>query len=135
MKKLTYGQQAKLFSALAHPARLRILDILADGEACVCHLSAALHQRQAYVSQQLARLKDAGLIVDRKDGLYVYYGLADTGIVPMLDEARQFLARRSGGPLPQPEEPPHAEDACPCPRCQEARTGLPRRMAALEEAG
>ena len=45
-----YDQQAALFKALAHPARLRILDLLAQDEACVCHLTAALGQRQPYVS-------------------------------------------------------------------------------------
>jgi ArsR family transcriptional regulator len=136
MSELTYVRQAELFSALAHPVRLQILDILADGEACVCHLSAALHQRQAYMSQQLARLKEAGLIVDKKDGLYVYYDLADTSIVQMLDEARQILARTTGDEsLRQPEPPPRADSACPCPKCQAARNPLPRPRAALEVAG
>jgi len=125
MRNLTYVQQAELFSALAHPARLRILDILADGEACVCHLSAALHQRQAYVSQQLARLREAELIVDKKDGLYVYYGLADAGIVELLREARQEMACTSGHTLSlQPEPAPETDQECPCPKCQAARAAL-----------
>ena len=120
MKELTYAQQAQLFGALAHPARLRILDILADGEACVCHLSAALHHRQAYVSQQLARLKEAELIVDKKDGLYVYYCLADTGIADLLRAARQTAARLANEESPvEPEPPPHGGKKCPCPRCQD----------------
>lgn len=42
-----YTQQAELIRALVHPTRLRILDILAQGgECCVCHLTAALEQRQ-----------------------------------------------------------------------------------------
>ena len=58
MSEEMYQRQAELFSLLSHPVRLRILDILAQGEACVCHLCAALDQRQAYMSQQLAKLKD-----------------------------------------------------------------------------
>lgn len=136
MKKQTSVRQARLFGALAHPARLRILDILAEGEACVCHLCAALHQRQAYVSQQLARLKEAGLIVDRKEGLYVYYDLADTSIISLLDEAREILALTTGDEsLRQPEPPPHADSACPCPKCQTARDQVPGAMVAPEVAG
>ena len=126
MSKLTYVRQAELFGTLAHPVRLQILDILADGEACVCHLSAALHQRQAYVSQQLARLKEAALIVDRKDGLFVYYNLANAGIMDLLHEARQRLGRMSiGESLLQPEPRPRADKKCPCPKCQAARTLRP----------
>lgn len=122
MKNLTYVQQADLFSALAHPVRLRILDILADGEACVCHLSAALHQKQAYVSQQLARLKESGLIVDKREGLFVYYGLADAGIAELLRAGRQTAVRLTGDEsLLKPELPPPADKKCPCPRCQAAR--------------
>ncbi len=45
--------------AIAHPGRLRILEILGQGEACVCHLTHALGARQPYVSQQLMRLREA----------------------------------------------------------------------------
>jgi DNA-binding transcriptional ArsR family regulator len=122
MNKLTYEQEAQLFSALAHPVRLGILDILAEGEACVCHLSTALHQRQAYTSQQLAKLKEAGLIVDTRDGLFVYYSLANPGIMDVLSEVRQRLGGISvGESLLQPEALPRADKECPCPKCQAER--------------
>jgi len=54
-----YQGQAKILRALAHPVRLRILDILARQEACVCHLEAVLKRPQPYVSQQLAALREA----------------------------------------------------------------------------
>ena len=56
-----YEKQAQVFRALAHPVRLRILDILSKQEACVCHLTAILGQRQPYVSQQLATLRESAL--------------------------------------------------------------------------
>ncbi len=118
----SYRQQAKLFSALSHPVRLRILDILAQGEACVCHLFAALQQRQAYVSQQLAILKEAGLITDRKEGLYVYYRLARADIPRLLGEARLYLASVTGDEsLLHIKVPAYGEIDCPCPRCQAER--------------
>lgn len=133
MGKLTYVQQAQLFGALAHPVRLGILDILAEGEACVCHLSDALHQRQAYMSQQLARLKEAGLIVDTRDGLFVYYHLADQRIVQVLHDARHLLAGMTGTQsFPQPT-PSRGSSTCPCPRCQAARI-VPHEQAAAAVA-
>jgi DNA-binding transcriptional ArsR family regulator len=63
-RKDSYDSQVKLFKALMHPARLAILNVLRTGEACVCHMEAALGYRQAYLSQQLMVLRDAGLVDD-----------------------------------------------------------------------
>ena len=54
-----YTVLAKQLKAMAHPARLQILDMLRHGEICVCHIERALNKRQAYVSQQLMVLRDA----------------------------------------------------------------------------
>jgi len=114
-----YQRQSQFFSALSHPVRLRILDILAQDEACVCHLSAVLQQRQAYVSQQLAILKEAGIITDRKEGLYVYYSLANADVTHLVNQARRYLADLTGDKsLLQVEVPAHGEIDCPCPKCQ-----------------
>jgi ArsR family transcriptional regulator len=119
----SYTKQAAFFGALSHPTRLGILNILVEGESCVCHLSFALQLRQAYVSQQLAILRDAGLITDRKDGLYVYYGLAHSSIVRVLGQARRTLAHIAGAEqVKLPAQPPlRADTECPCPRCQARR--------------
>lgn len=119
MTEETYQRESQFFGMLSHPVRLRILDILAQGEACVCHLTAVLQQRQAYVSQQLAALREAGLIIDRKDGLYVYYSLTNAVIAQVLEEARQFLADVTGdeGFLQVTVVVHRALDCC-CPRCQ-----------------
>jgi len=128
-----YGKQALLFQALSHPVRLRILDILARQEACVCHLTAVLGQRQPYVSQQLAALRDAGLIADRREGTLIYYRLAEEQLVGLLDEAKN-LATLGGQALDFPPIPEGAVANCPCPRCQELSTrgqpGKPEAVAA-----
>ena len=81
----TYDQLAARFKALAHPVRLQILDMLRSGEACVCHMETALGKRQAYISQQLMVLRDAELVDTRKDGLQVFYCLADDITATLLD--------------------------------------------------
>src|SRR5512141_3438781 len=80
-----YETQSNLLKAIAHPTRLAILDILRDGEQCVCHLEATLGLRQAYISQQLMILKDAGLIESRRDGLNLYYRVIKPEIHNVLD--------------------------------------------------
>ena len=79
-----FKENAQLFRILSHPARLQILDILRGGEECVCHIQSLLNKRQAYVSQQLMVLRDAGLVTDRKDGLNVFYRLADPAVADLL---------------------------------------------------
>ncbi len=105
MKKDTHQQVTQLFQILSHPARLRILDELRRDEACVCHLQAVLGRPQAYVSQQLRVLREAGVVVDRKDGQLVYYQLNDPQIAQLLEIVL--------GPAGERTHPPD----CPCPRC------------------
>ena len=103
----------RLFKALMHPARLEILDLLRDGEQCVCHLEAALGLRQAYISQQLSVLRDVGLVQDRRDGWNIYYHVADPQVYAVID-----AARRMTGSGRSPTEPASGKSAsCPCPRC------------------
>ncbi len=106
MKRDCYHQAARLFRLLSHPARLRILGELRRDEACVCHLQAVLGRPQAYVSQQLRVLREAGVVTDHKDGLNVYYRLADRRVERLLEEIL--------GPAGERTVPP----ACPCPRCR-----------------
>jgi ArsR family transcriptional regulator len=66
----------ELYKAFADPVRLRLLNLLADGEVCVCHLHEALELPQSTVSRHLAYLRKRGLVIGRKDGLWVHYRLA-----------------------------------------------------------
>lgn len=100
-----YQQVSELFHLLSHPPRLRILDELRRDEACVCHLQAVLGRPQAYVSQQLRLLREADVVTDRKDGLFVFYRLADRQVERLLEEVL--------GPASERTVP----DDCPCPRC------------------
>ena len=107
--------------ALAHPARLQILEVLrSDGECCVCHIEIILGQRQAYISQQLSRLREAGLVVDRRDGLNVFYSLADESIVRLLEVTRQSakdLASLDGVKLSFRQLEHDESCPCTCPNC------------------
>ena len=71
--------------ALAHEGRLMILCHLAAGERSVTELERLLSQRQAAVSQQLARLRLEGLVDTRRDGKAIYYRLADGNTERMLE--------------------------------------------------
>jgi ArsR family transcriptional regulator len=114
-----FEESAKLFKTLMHPARLEILDILRDGEHCVCHLEAALGYRQAYISQQLSVLREAGLVQDRRDGWNVHYRVAQPQVFALLDVAMTMV-----GGQPSKRKVAHGAELnnCPCPRCAPAET-------------
>ena len=82
--------RAAIFRALAHSVRLQILELLGEQEMCVCDLIAVLHRRQAYVSQQLAVLREAGLVVDRREGSRVFYCLVDDSLADLLAQATRL---------------------------------------------
>ena len=109
-----FEQSAELLKAIAHPERLRLLAALRDGEECVCHLTALLGQRQPYVSQQLAYLRDAGLIGDRKDGLRVYYMIREPRVFQVLDAVAR-LNGNTGGLHARTQK--RTLTRCACPRC------------------
>jgi ArsR family transcriptional regulator len=107
----TFDPPAKLFKALMHPSRLMILETLRDGEQCVCHLEAMLGCRQAYISQHLMVLREAGLVEDRRDGARIFYRVVKPEVFDLVHQAN----RLSG------EKPIHIGQAkannCPCPKC------------------
>jgi len=76
---------AERFKALAEPARLQILSCLRAGEMAVNDLVNETGFGQANVSKHLQLLHTMGFVRRRKDGLFVYYALADKGIVPLSD--------------------------------------------------
>lgn len=70
---------SRTFKALADETRLRILALLMEHELCVCDLIAVLQLPQSTVSRHLAYLKNAGWVDDRREGLWVYYSITDSG--------------------------------------------------------
>ncbi|MFQ5341699.1 MAG: ArsR/SmtB family transcription factor [Anaerolineae bacterium] len=112
-----YRRQTAILKALAHPARLQILDALRAGAQCVCHLEALLGLRQAYVSQQLARLREAGLVVDNKEGLNVFYQVKDPQVFETLDRVRAMTRVTLDVPAPVVMGD-QVIAGCVCPNCR-----------------
>ncbi len=83
--------KAELFKALAHPARIRALEVLAHGERSVSELQPEVGIEPAHLSQQLAVLRRAGLVVTRKEGTTVFYSIKDPQLVELLGAARRLL--------------------------------------------
>ena len=70
-----YSAQALILKALAHPTRLFIVDLLSQGEQCVCVITEKVGADTSTISKHLSLLKNAGIIADEKKGQNVFYSL------------------------------------------------------------
>ena len=111
---LTYIVKVSEYLQVIGPQpRLEILLALGTDEACVCHLEAFLGQRQAYISQHLMALREAGIITARRDGRFVFYRLQNPSLLDLINSAASLAGVPINGlnvgnmPLP----------ACECPNC------------------
>ena len=87
----TYFFEAEVFKALAHPTRIQILQLLRDGERCVCEIVPALKMEQPNVSRHLQILKKEGILSSYKDGLRVIYSVNDPKVFQVLDLCQELL--------------------------------------------
>lgn len=124
-----YETQSDLLKALSHATRLAILDVLRDGEQCVCHIEATLGLRQAYISQQLMILKQAGLLEARRDGLNLYYRVVKPEVFTGLDALKSAT-----GISPRLPKHKHAKVNCPCPKCNAKVDKESLKISLLEES-
>jgi DNA-binding transcriptional ArsR family regulator len=83
--------KADLFKALGHPARVRVLEVLTDGERTVGDLQPLVGIESSHLSQQLAVLRRAGLVVTRRAGPTVVYSLRDPLVAELLAVAKRLL--------------------------------------------
>src|SRR5215207_9806633 len=83
--------KAELFKALGHPARIRALEVLSEGERSVSEMQPLVGIESSHLSQQLGILRRAGLVTTRKDGASVIYSLADPLLAELLAVAKRLL--------------------------------------------
>ena len=93
-KNRLYGQLARLGKALSSPHRLEMLELLAQGERTVDSLATEIGLSLANASQHLQALRQAALVENRKDGLFVYYRLADPDVFDLSKVVRSVAERR-----------------------------------------
>ena len=109
------NRMSQLLQAIAPTARLELLLAIGESEACVCHLEALTGYRQAYISQHLMALRDAGVIAARREGRYMYYRLQDRALLALLASAGE-LCGISPAELARASLPGKVA-SCACPHC------------------
>src|SRR6516165_3733588 len=93
-KMAMYEQFARVGKALANPARLELLDLLAQGERSVEDLAGAAGMKVSNTSAQLRMLAAAGLVTSRRDGVKIHYRLASQQVIAFVAQAQQLAAAR-----------------------------------------
>ena len=83
--------KANVLKALGQPTRLKILELLRNGERCVCEIFPAIKEEQSNVSRHLALMKAAGILASRKQGQMVHYRVRDPQVFKLLDSANALL--------------------------------------------
>lgn len=83
--------KAELFKALSNPARIRVLEVLSEGEHTVGEMQPLVGIESSHLSQQLAVLRRAGLVSSRKEGSNVIYEIKDPLVAELLAVAKEFL--------------------------------------------
>jgi ArsR family transcriptional regulator len=88
-----HEEQAKLVSVLLEPQRIKVLRLLRGGELCVCEIERSLGIPQNLVSHHLRVLREAGLVVARKEGQFVHYSRVEERIRELTATLETLLSR------------------------------------------
>ena len=91
MEKRVLELKAELLKALAQPTRLRILELLRDGEKCICEIVPAINGEQSNVSRHISLMQKSHLVTTRKDGVKVMVKVTDPEIFNILDRVSRVL--------------------------------------------
>jgi ArsR family transcriptional regulator len=89
--------KAELFKTLAHPARIRVLEVLREGERSVTDMIPLVGLEQSHLSKQLAVLRRGGVVTTRREGSTVLYSAADPRIFHLLETAKEIVATSLAG--------------------------------------
>lgn len=92
MTRPIYQVKADFFKTLAHPARIRILELLRDGERSVSQLIPEVGLEPSHLSQQLGILRRANILQARKEGAAVFYSVTDPQIFELLEVAKRIIS-------------------------------------------
>jgi DNA-binding transcriptional ArsR family regulator len=87
----TVRRLAETFKVLGDPTRIRVLDVLAKRELCVCDIAATLQMGQSAISHQLRVLRAARLVKYRKDGKAAWYSLDDAHVVGLMEQGLEHI--------------------------------------------
>lgn len=94
MDEKILGMKAEILKVLAQPTRLKILEVLRNGEKCICEIVPAIHGEQSNVSRHISLMEKAHLVTIRKEGVRVMVKIKNPEIFEILDRVREILKKQ-----------------------------------------
>ena len=94
MEERVLELKAEILKALAQPTRLKILELLRNGEKCICEIVPALNGEQSNISRHISLMQKSKLVTTRKDGVKVMVGVSDPKIFEILDSVTVLLKKQ-----------------------------------------
>jgi DNA-binding transcriptional ArsR family regulator len=91
MEEMAIQLKAEVLKALAQPTRLKILEMLRNGERCICEIVPAINGEQSNISRHISLMQKSHLVTTRKDGVKVMVKVRDPRIFEILDKVGLFL--------------------------------------------
>jgi ArsR family transcriptional regulator len=88
--------QAEILKAIAQETRLSIIELLRDGERCVCEIFPAINQEQSNVSRHLNVMQKAGILTRRKEGLRIFYAVKHPEVLAIIELAAALMKNEAG---------------------------------------
>jgi ArsR family transcriptional regulator len=86
-------KKSDILKAIAQPTRLKIIELLREGERCVCEMIPLLQEEQANISKHLSLLRQSGIVDFRKEGVSVYYRVRHKEIFKIIDIAEKIVKK------------------------------------------
>lgn len=96
MTATPHDVQAEILKAIAQETRLSILELLRNGERCVCEIFPVINYEQSNVSRHLNMMQKAGILTRRKDGLKIFYAIKHPEVLEIIDLAGAIMKREVG---------------------------------------
>ncbi len=94
MEKRVLELKADILKALAQPTRLKILELLRDGERCICEIIPAINGEQSNISRHISLMQKSRLVTTRKDGVKVMVKVSDPRVFEILDSINIILRKQ-----------------------------------------
>ena len=89
--------RADILKALAQPTRLKIIELLRDGERCVCEIFPAIDEEQSNTSRHLNMMLASGILSRRKEGLKIFYAIKHPEVLEIVDLAARIMTHEITG--------------------------------------
>lgn len=89
--------QSEILKAVSQPTRLKIVDLLRDGERCVCEIFPAISEEQSNTSRHLNLMVSAGILSRRKEGVKIFYAVKHPEIFEIVDLSARIMTKEITG--------------------------------------